>query len=108
MAKLDRRRVIGAQAMISLVRLERGCMVPMHEHANEQFACVLSGRLRFTLGTPAGGVADGAKVVEVGAGEVMHLPGGVPHAAEAIETTEVLDVFSPPSEKTGIDQISKR
>jgi hypothetical protein len=33
----------------------------------------------------------------------MHLRSGVPHSAEALEPTLVLDIFSPPSEKTGID-----
>jgi len=36
------------------------------------------------------------------AGEVLHLPANVPHSAEALEETLVLDIFSPTSEKTGI------
>jgi quercetin dioxygenase-like cupin family protein len=39
----------------------------------------------------------------VRAGEVILLPGGLPHSAEAVEDTVVLDVFSPPSATTGID-----
>lgn len=101
MALLERRRVIGEKAMISHVRLAKGCLVPTHAHENEQFACVLSGRLRFVLG--AVGTAE-HRVVEAGAGEVVALPGNVPHSAEALEETVVLDVFSPPSEKTGIDR----
>jgi quercetin dioxygenase-like cupin family protein len=100
MAMLERRRVIGENAMISRVLLHKGCVVPTHAHENEQIACVLSGRLRFGLG------ADGSpqrREVVVAAGEVLHLPANVPHSAEAIEETVVLDVFSPPSEKTGID-----
>jgi quercetin dioxygenase-like cupin family protein len=96
MDKLWRRRVIGDQAMISQVFLEKGCHVPMHAHANEQFACTISGRLRFTL--------SGGREVIVGAGEVLHLPAHVPHAAEALEDTLVLDIFSPPSTTTGIDR----
>lgn len=101
MALLERRRVIGQKAMLSHVRLERGCFVPTHAHENEQFACILSGRLRFGVG------AEGSperRMVDVGAGEVMHLPPGVPHSAEALEDTVVLDIFSPPSERTGIDR----
>lgn len=101
MAMLTRRRVIGSQAMVSHVTLQRGCEVPVHAHANEQFVCVLSGRLRFHL--PAWeGVA--ARDVEVGAGGVLHLPAHVPHGATALEDAVVLDVFSPPSAMTGIDR----
>ena len=98
MAGLARRRVIGAQAMLSSVELREGCVVPTHAHENEQFTCVLRGRLRFGLGS---------EEVEVGAGEVLHLPANVPHSAQALEATWVLDVFSPPSEGTGIDQVHR-
>jgi quercetin dioxygenase-like cupin family protein len=100
MALLDRRRVIGEHAMISHVHLQKGCFVPGHSHANEQFVCVMKGRLHFVLneGSPCP-----RSEVTVSAGEVLHLPPNVPHSAEALEDTIVLDVFSPPSEKTGID-----
>ena len=100
MDRVTRRRVIGEQAMISDVRLEAGCQVPLHAHDNEQFALVLAGSLRFELG-PEG--EDQAEIV-VRAGEVMHLPSGLPHAAEALEDSHVLDVFAPPSETTGVDR----
>ncbi len=104
MALLERRRVIGEEAMISQVRLEKGCVVPTHAHENEQFACIISGALKFGIG------AEGSKArreVVVRAGEVLHLPANVPHSAEAVEETVVLDVFSPPSEKTGIDTVGR-
>ena len=100
MQLLDRRRIIGEQAMISQVRLAKGCDVPMHAHENEQFAMVMTGRLRFAIG----GEGKAAREVVVSAGEVLHLPSSVPHSAYAEEDTLVLDVFSPPSEKTGIDR----
>ena len=37
------------------------------------------------------------------AGEVVHLPSNVPHSAEALADSLLIDVFSPPSEKTGVD-----
>lgn len=101
MALLARRRVIGRQAMISRVTLEKGCYVPTHAHANEQITCVIEGRLRMRIG--AEGDADRREVL-VGPGEVLLLPGDVPHDAEALERTLVLDVFSPPSATTGIDR----
>lgn len=98
MALLERRRVIGERAMISHVTLFAGCFVPTHRHANEQITCVISGRLRFQIGD-----GDDQETVVVSEGEVLHLPSGVSHSAEAEVETVVLDVFSPPSETTGID-----
>ena len=101
MAKIDRRRVIGSHMMVSQVRLRKGFKVGTHQHANEQISLVMSGRLRFGIG------AEGSKQrreVTLGGGEVVHLPPNVPHSAEALEDTEVLDLFSPPSEKTGVDR----
>lgn len=100
MALLERRRVIGERVMISHVTLHKGCKVPTHAHENEQMSCILSGKLRFGLG------AEGSlewREVTLGAGEVLHLPSNVPHSAEALEETVVLDVFAPPSMGTGID-----
>lgn len=101
MPMLDRKRIIGDQMMLSLVHLNKGCVVPMHVHANEQFAYILRGWLRFTIGDKAKG---NLQVLDVRADEVLHLPGNVPHAAEAMADTIVLDCFSPPSATTGIDR----
>lgn len=96
---IERRRIIGERCMISHVTLRRGSVVPMHRHPNEQFALVVSGRMRFTLPR-----ADGSQdVLVLGAGESLHLPPDAPHAAEALEESVVLDMFSPPSERTGVD-----
>ena len=101
MALLSRKRVIGTRAMISRVVLQKGCVVPRHAHENEQFACILSGCLKFELDSQTG---TGNETVVVKAGELIHFPSNVAHAAEALEDTVVLDVFSPPSETTGIDR----
>ena len=101
MELLARKRVIGQQAMISRVFLRKGCDIPTHAHPNEQFACVLSGRARFGLG------AEGSpqrQELTVGAEEVVQLPANVPHSCYALEDTLILDVFSPPSQTTGIDR----
>lgn len=98
MPLIDRQRIVGAQAMISRVTLHKGFKLEAHSHANEQFACVVSGKVRFTL--DEGG---GVRTVTVEGGGVLHLPAHVPHGAEALETSVVLDVFSPPSAATGVD-----
>lgn len=105
MAMLERRRVIGEKVMISHVTLHKGCSVPTHAHENEQVSCIISGRLRFGLG--AEGSAE-RREVTLGPGEVIHLPSNVPHSADALEETVVLDVFAPPSAGTGIDAHGKR
>jgi len=101
MEGITRRRIVGRQMMLAEVSLLAGCAVPTHRHENEQIAVVIGGRVRFGLGEPG---SDGYREVEVGAGEVMHLPSNVPHSAEVLEDARVLDMFSPPSEATGIDR----
>jgi quercetin dioxygenase-like cupin family protein len=98
---LERRRIIGQRMMMSEVRLRPGCHVPTHSHENEQFAYVVRGRIRFGIGAE-GGPEREEMVLE--GGEVLYLASNVPHSAEALEETLVLDIFSPPSETTGIDR----
>ena len=56
-------------------------------------------------GAPATGFLNHGDTVDLGDHvlKVLHLPGHSPHGAEALETAVVLDIFSPPSETTGID-----
>lgn len=101
MPLLERQRIIGQKMMISRVLLRKGCDVPMHAHENEQISCVMSGKVRFGVGDPGGGQR---RELTLGAGEVLHLPPNVPHGAVALEDSLVLDLFSPPSQATGIDR----
>jgi len=87
---LARRLITGERMMIAHVYLEKGCIVPKHEHENEQLTYILEGALRFWLGD------DESEVVDVAAGEVLNIPSGLPHKAEALETTLDVDVFAPP------------
>jgi quercetin dioxygenase-like cupin family protein len=87
---IGRRLVTGERMMIAHVYLDEGAVVPKHEHDNEQLTYILQGCLRFKLGD------DGSQVVEVRAGEVLHIPSNVPHKAEALEDTLDVDIFSPP------------
>jgi quercetin dioxygenase-like cupin family protein len=86
-----RRRLISTdRMMLAHVYLEEGCIVPQHAHENEQLTYILEGTLRFWLGE------DESEVVDVAAGEVLHIPSEVPHKAEALETTLDVDIFVPP------------
>src|SRR5437899_11630685 len=75
---LDRRLITGARVMLAHVYLKKGCVVPRHQHENEQITYVLEGALRFRLG------AEGAQQVDVRAGEVLTIPSNLPHSAEEI------------------------
>jgi quercetin dioxygenase-like cupin family protein len=89
---LSRRLITGERIMVANVELQRGCIVPQHAHVHEQISYVLDGCLRLTVGD------DGAESYELRAGAVVVIPSNVPHAAEALEDTRVVDVFSPPRE----------
>jgi len=69
-------------------------VVPEHSHHNEQVTYILSGCLRFWTGDNAANPGD--DYTDVHAGEVLLIPGNVPHRAEALEDTVDLDVFNPP------------
>src|SRR5436309_11953615 len=92
--RLSRRLITGDQLMLTHVYLKKGCVVPKHSHMNEQLTYILEGALRFLVGD------NGAPPEEivVRAGEVLHLPGNVPHEAHALEDTLDVDVFYPPRE----------
>ncbi len=66
--------------------LAKGALVPEHQHESEQFSQILSGQLKF--------VFRDCEIVVQG-GEVLYIPSGVPHAAEALSDTVAVDVFSP-------------
>lgn len=87
---LDRRLITGERMMLAHVYLKKGCIVPKHQHENEQLTYVLEGALRFWLGEAQD------EVVDVRAGEVLHIPSNLPHKAEALEDTLDVDIFSPP------------
>ena len=87
---LERRLISTERLMLAHVYLQKGCIVPTHSHENEQLTYILEGLLRFFLG------ADGSEVVDVAAGDVLHLPSHLPHKAEALETTLDVDIFCPP------------
>jgi quercetin dioxygenase-like cupin family protein len=87
---LKRQFVSGKQGTISHIHLKKGCIVPTHVHANEQFASVITGSLRFVLDPD--GVAE---QVTLGPGDLLIIPGNLPHSAEALEDTLNIDVFAP-------------
>ncbi|HZI48762.1 MAG TPA: cupin domain-containing protein [Pyrinomonadaceae bacterium] len=87
---LSRRLITGDRMMLAHVYIKKGCVVPRHSHENEQITYILEGGLRFWIGP------DESQTLDVMAGDVLHIPSGVPHKAEALEDTLDVDIFSPP------------
>jgi len=84
--KITRQMISGEHATVARVVLARGAIVPRHSHLSEQYSLMLSGALKF--------IFDDREVI-VRAGEMLFIPSHVPHAAEALEDTVDLDIFSP-------------
>lgn len=82
------RRVLAhtEQLMVVEVHFEEGGVGSVHTHPQCQNTYVLSGRFRFTI--------DG-EPVEVGPGDTLAFPSGVPHGTVCLEKGVLLDMFSP-------------
>ena len=83
---ISRKIVAGGREMLAQVYLKKGALVPKHSHESEQMTYVLQGGLRFLIA--------GEELI-VREGEVLHIPSGMAHQAEALADTFELDVFSP-------------
>ena len=83
---ISRKLVTGEREMLSQIYLKKGALVPNHSHESEQMTYVLQGALKFLVG---------GEEITVREGEVLHIPSGIEHQAEALEDTFELDVFSP-------------
>lgn len=83
---ISQKIVAGEREMLAQIYLKRGAQVPLHSHESEQMSYILQGALRVLV--------DGEEIT-VREGEVLHIPSGVPHQAEALEDTFELDIFSP-------------
>jgi quercetin dioxygenase-like cupin family protein len=80
---------VGEQMMQVAVKFDAGAKVPEHAHVHEQIAAILTGKLRL--------IVDG-EAHDLQAGQSFTLKSNVPHSAEALEETWILDTFSPPRE----------
>jgi len=87
---LERRLITGERTMLAHVYLKKGCVVPRHQHDNEQITYILEGSLKFWIGE------DEKEERVIRAGEVLYIPSNVWHKAEALEDTLDVDIFTPP------------
>jgi quercetin dioxygenase-like cupin family protein len=83
-----RKEIAGAAQTIAQSYLKKGALVPLHAHAGEQLIYVLQGALA--------AVVDGERVT-VREGEVLQVPAGTAHQAEALDDTFVLDIRESPA-----------
>ena len=82
-------RLVGAyneKLFLAEHRMEQGWIGAAHSHPHDQMAYVVSGRLAVRAGT---------ETFEVSAGDSFVIRGGVEHQASAIESSVVIDVFTP-------------
>jgi quercetin dioxygenase-like cupin family protein len=84
---LFRQLAVGEKVMVARIQLKKGCVVPLHQHENEQISCMLEGALRFSI--------DHRDII-VRAGEILMIPPNMPHLAEALEDSVAFDIFYPP------------
>jgi quercetin dioxygenase-like cupin family protein len=83
---ISRKYVAGDREMVAQITLTRGAIVPVHSHESEQLTYVLTGALKFIIGSAEFVVREG---------ELLRIPSWMPHSAEALEDTFELDLFSP-------------
>jgi quercetin dioxygenase-like cupin family protein len=94
---LSRRMVTGKEVMVAHVHLKAGCVVPKHQHVNEQVTYILQGAMRLWVGDKVDSPND-ADGVLLKSGDLLVIPSNVPHRAVALEDTLDMDVFAPPRE----------
>lgn len=86
--KLQRKYVYGEQGMLALFKMDKGAKVPLHQHPNEQTSYITKGSVKVSM--------QGKDYV-VKAGEVLIIPGNIPHQFECLEDgTLDIDFFAPP------------
>ncbi len=80
------RVVTGDTLTVTHVILDKGAILPVHAHPQEQIVNVMEGELELTVG---------GKAHRLTRGKVMVLPSNVPHSGRAITRVFVIDVFHP-------------
>lgn len=83
-----RRQVLAYDKTLMLVKnvMQTGWVGALHSHPHHQAIYVLKGHIRFRTNSSE---------FDLFAGDSFVIEGGVEHQAEAIQSSEVLDVFTP-------------
>ena len=84
--KIQRQYIMGSQSMLVKWTLQKGAVIPLHFHPNEQTTWITSGSVK---------VLSQGKEYIVKAGGVFIIPPYVPHEFHALEDTIDIDFFTP-------------
>jgi len=76
----------GDNSLLCEFHLQKGSVVPLHQHPQEQTGYLISGRMRFS-----GNIEE----FFVEPGSSWNFKGGVAHAADVLEDSVAIEVFSP-------------
>ena len=82
--------VYGDKTMLCQFKIEGGKGLPSHKHPSEQTGYLVSGKMRFTIGD---------ETFDVEPGDSWSIPGDMDNAAEALEDSVGVEVFSPVREE---------
>ena len=84
---VERRNLVtGKETMLCEFTLQKGSVLPLHQHPHEQTGYLLSGRLLFQI--------DGEDI-EMKPGDSWSIHGSVDHMVTVIETSVVIETFTP-------------
>ena len=86
---ISRRMIVGTKEMLVRWEFDKGAIAARHSHPHEQIVVMVQGKLRLKVG-------DAETIM--GRDDIVVIPPGTPHEAEALEDTVVIDIFSPPRE----------
>jgi len=78
--------VYGESTLMTEFKLSQGSVVPMHSHPHEQSGYLVSGRVKFSVGS---------ETFECSPGDSWCILGDQEHGAEALEDSVLVEVFSP-------------
>ena len=78
--------VYGEKTLTAEFQLKKGSTLPVHKHPHEQTGYLISGKMEFMI--------DG-KIHVAEPGDSWCMEGNIPHGAEVIEDSVVLEVFTP-------------
>ncbi|MEW6732768.1 MAG: cupin domain-containing protein [Acidobacteriota bacterium] len=77
----------GERLSIVCSEVQAGFTVPKHKHENEQVTVIQSGVWQFNVA--------GEEFIAC-CGDIVHVPAGWEHSAIALETSTIMEIFTPP------------
>jgi len=82
--------VFGESTLMSEFKLKKGSIIPPHSHPEEQIGYLVSGQVRFSVGS---------EQIVCNPGDSWCFGGDEEHAVEVIQDSLVVEVFSPVREE---------